>query len=115
MRKQKVRDPGRFWVGLAYEGQNYGGPEEGGWYYPTFEPTDGKWEYTLPYSVRKPRHFRSQAVALAYVKKVQKMVDKANKGRRKPWSSLYTGGYLAVQFYEYMKPHYQPRRRPYYS
>jgi hypothetical protein len=114
-RPQKIKDKERFWVGLSYEFQAYGGPEEGGWYYSTCTPTNGQFESKIPYGLRKPRHFRSEENAVAYSNKMWRLVGALNKGRTPPWSVRYSGGYLAVSFYEGMKPHETPRKRPYYS
>jgi hypothetical protein len=114
-RPQKLKDKGRFWVGLSYEFQAYGGPEEGGWYYSACTPTDGRYENNIPYGLRKPRHFRSRENATAYSNRLWKLVDRLNKGRVPPWSTRYSGGYLAVSYYEEMKPHDTPRKQPHYS
>jgi hypothetical protein len=85
-----------FWVGIYDVAQNYGGPEEGGWYY------DSGSLVTNPvfYGDLLPRCFTSRAEARAYLQQMEARAKEANRaeGRRPKSSVLSRGEYEALIF-----------------
>jgi hypothetical protein len=85
----------------------YGGPEEGGWYYDTGEPSDEHANHT--------RGFDNQIDACAYARELDSFIFTSgmNKGRREISSVLSTGRYAAIV--QEGQPKSYPDERPYYE
>lgn len=94
------------WAIALYEmGLNYGGPEEGGWYYST-----GNFQRT----VRVVRCTRAQAGG--YCARANGWLDRVQAGVRKPSSSIYGGGYYRARVEPAGDiPAYFPSERPHYE
>lgn len=99
----------RWWVWLAYEEQEYGGREEGGWWY----------EATTP-AVDAPQYVsigcRTKEQALRKMRQLFRTIDKRglNDGKRAVWSVLSRGDWLTVKMAQ-RRPHRTPTRRPRYE
>lgn len=87
-------------VVIWFNTREYGGPEEGGWYFDTGEPVK---VYTC-YSVGEVEF---------YQKRAERMVAGSNEGRRPLSSVLSTGRYSVTV--EDEKPEAYPANRPHYE
>lgn len=99
----------RWWVWLAYEAQEYGGPEEGGWWYDTTTPARDDVHYcAIP--------CRDKAQALRKMRALRHIIELRgyNHGKRKPWSAASRGDWLTAE-YASRRPHTTPTRRPHYE
>lgn len=99
----------RWWVWLAYADQEYGGPEEGGWWYEATAPATDLPQY-------QPVAFHKRQRALREVNRVRRMIDKhqLNEGKRPTWSVLSRGDWLVAEMAP-SRPHRTPTRRPHYE
>lgn len=94
---------------IYFVDQNFGGPEEGGWWYTAGEPVLREAEMAI-----LARNFRTAGEAYGYAQRVlQPICDKRNKGRRPISSVASEGEYtphvtrgLPVAFPEF-RPHYE--------
>lgn len=88
----------------------YGGPEEGGWWYNTYDPV-GEWSdsETEP---PKHGHFATEEEAQKAYETLLEWCEQENKGRRSP-SSVISEGHFVVWLEAWPAEH-QPTRRPYY-
>ncbi len=86
--------------------QQYGGPEEGGWWYDTGS------------LVRLMASFRSEDAACAYARRLNNKLDSRkvgpNQGKREYTSVVSDGEYRAMVFDDYC-PKGFPDRRPHYE
>jgi hypothetical protein len=90
-------------VALYFCDREFGGREEGGWYYDT-----GK-------IVKMIRVFNVEEKAITYANRMQRLVDRTlNKGRR-PISSVLSTGRYDVQVHDGLPPKYYPETRPHYE
>ncbi len=86
----------------------YGGPEEGSWFYDTYEPVDGDWIDDPP----AYGHFESEALAEAALPALEAWCKEQNSTRRSP-SSVASEGHFVVML-EAWPAEFKPRNRPYY-
>lgn len=95
-------------VAIVMYDKAYGGPEEGGWYYATFEPVQ---EYAFLTKIVKTDKESREACAF-----LRKYIDdhKLNEGRRSVDSVLSEGEYT-VHVYEGEYPCFHPKTRPHYE
>lgn len=95
-----------WWVNIYLHDLGYGGSEEGGWYFDTYE-----WIKDSPHN----REFTDESKARAYYDYLRENVlPELNKGRRDITSVLSEGQYTAivtdeppVEFYPPYRPHYE--------
>ena len=101
--------PPKFYsVAICMYNKQYGGPEEGGWWYSTYEPIDQlAWMTKIVLTSEEARSAKTELERV--------IVDKEfNKGRRPVSSVLSTGQYVAVIF-PGTYPEYLPTSRPHYE
>lgn len=97
---QRIRKP-TFWsVAMYEEGQAYGGPEEGGWWY----------RYGNLVNPEKVRVFEDYAEAVAYHASLWDVAERENKENRYCETRL-----IAVGYTEAFPDAYFPKQRPHYS
>lgn len=87
----------QFWtVAVVNSNRAFGGPEEGGWWYNTWEPV----EELDDGSPVKHEVFYEESEAVLAAARVAEMLDKvgANKGRFPPGSMASTGWFTAMVF-----------------
>jgi len=95
-----------FTVAVYLQDRSYGGPEEGGWYYPSGEPADEYCDLT--------RGFKDGDEARAYAKHLNDTMGKTwNEGRRPTSSILSDGAYTAMA--RRGNPAAWPEVRPHYE
>lgn len=93
-----------FIVAIYEKGQEYGGSEEGGWWYNTG---------TL---MRVSRKFSSRRNAYDYASRMNRLFTYRVRGvGKKYWSAIYSGGHFEAQVYEGVAPEYYPQQRPFYE
>jgi hypothetical protein len=98
----------RFVVALHEVDRAYGGPEEGGWYYDTTEPSREFAGYT--------RTFKSSTKAWRYCNRLNTTIAaRNNAGMREVWSVLYHGGRVTAMVQKGEQPRHTPTHRPYYE
>ena len=95
----------KYYVTIYLMDRVYGGEEEGGFYYTTYEPVDGCEEYNKICNNKK--------YAKNHAEKLEKMLKEWNFGRRDIYSVLSEGIYIVKV--ENFPPHYQPTERPHYE
>ena len=96
---------------IYFTERRFGGPEEGGWYYDTYEPLDSEELAELKVSTLKTV---TQAGGIKVGKLLfQPIVDKLNEGRR-PLHSVLSDGVYTILTIE-GPPHPMPDRRPTYA
>lgn len=91
--------------------REYGGPEEGGWYYDTYSPASQvprDWDNAPP----QHGHFRSEEEAQKAIKELDAWCQLENQTRRSP-SSVLSDGHYTTRL-EAWPAEYFPARRPYY-
>jgi|GEM_PF-4219397 len=96
------------YANLYVHDREYGGSEEGGWWYDTYTPADNDW------NTEPPKHGLCESVedaALAY-EAMQKWCDEENKTRCSP-SSVASDGHFVV-WLEAWPCEPMPTRKPYY-
>lgn len=84
--------------------RQYGGPEEGGWYYDC-----GVFERLIV------RRFPRAEEAYAAANRCNTLLDKLQKSKRPVGSVIYGGGRHTVRVCEGLPEPYYPRERPYYE
>jgi hypothetical protein len=105
--KEDVEEEAKFYCVAAYlYDREYGGSEEGGWWYSTFEPVAELGHLT--------KCFKLKMDAMNYRDALQSELDDMNKGRRSPNSVLSEGHYKAIWTVDEY-PHYMPKERPHYE
>jgi hypothetical protein len=102
-----------WWVGLYLVDRDYGGPEEGGWWYDYGVHVLAN-EYPEGFA---PRAFaiKDRAAARAYCDEIQAAADPMNEGRREIGSVLSTGRYEAKMLDGDTLPLRWPEQRPTYD
>lgn len=92
------------WVVSLYEvDQRYGGPEEGGWWFDTYR------------HLRTVRSFRSEAVAIAFARRLNHWLAIRNEALDVRLTSVaYAGGHVEALLHENCPPAYLPAERPIY-
>lgn len=108
-------DPPNFhMVCIVLEDRAYGGPEEGGWWYDTFNPDDyeAKW---LTHEAGGPWIFQDSEAALKKCREINQLLkdERVNDGRS-PIDSIISRGQYAAYIYDGY-PHYVPREIPHYE
>lgn len=93
----------RFIVALYEIDRAYGGPEEGGWWYDTG---------SLARPLRVCPH---EACADALAARVNRLLDRLERGRRPVGSVLYDGGRHRACVFAQIAPSGFPARRPHYE
>lgn len=83
--------------------RNYGGPEEGGWWYDSGS------------LVRVSRVFKSEDAALAYARRANDLLHFLQRRCRPVSSVAYSGGRYAAEVYENAAPPAFPMERPHYE
>jgi hypothetical protein len=91
-----------YYVAIYETNQEYGGPEEGGWWYDTGE------------RVTDPVAFATRDEAVAYADTLRPEVAEMNEGRYRP-SSVMCNGWFAVEWHRDESPEFYPAERPYYE
>lgn len=107
----------------AHHGQNYGGPEEGGWYYGTSSPiSPGGFDYDFlnRFQLAEPVTYRkyeglSQDRMTRRIRKIEAVAKVMNQGRRKPWSVLSRADWVGAEWVDGEDPVHLPRVRPHYE
>lgn len=100
-------EPAFYCLSIYMENTAYGGPEEGGWYYFTYEPL------ILEYG-HLTKCFKAQEEAHAYMMVLDALCERLNKGGPDTSSVLSHGQYRVIlDINEY--PHAEPRQRPIYE
>ena len=92
-------------IGIYELSREYGGPEEGGWY------------YTAGNLVRVCRIFRNPDSAYDYVNRINRTLQyRIKKACAVPYYSvIYNGGAYQARVYKDDMPKFFPSERPYYS
>lgn len=94
-------------VGVGLADRAYGGPEEGGWYFDCWEPSQEYGRFT--------KTFKTAKQAAAYVDRLNRhLCAPLNKGRPEIWSVLSQGRYEA-EIFEDTLPVAYPACRPHYE
>lgn len=103
-----------FWTVTIYLiNKAYGGPEEGGWWYPHGNRVDQNIPEAEPFG--GPQIFKSESAADKWCQAANAHLDATiNKGRRSISSVLSEGKYRA-QVYEGWPPAHFPEVRPHYE
>lgn len=86
----------------------YGGPEEGGWWYDTYEPATDDWNTDPP----PHGHFETEDEAEAAYHKLREWCEMENATRRPP-SSAASEGHFVVKL-EAWPAEFMPKRKPHY-
>lgn len=94
-----VRTVGVGFVNVYLRDRNYGGPEEGGWWYDSWEPVR---------SIAVGAHLVGRLAA-----RVTRVIERWNEGRRPIDSVLSDGAYEVL--IEREPAHASPERRPHYE
>jgi len=103
---------GPWMVSFCKAQQSYGGPEEGGWYYTTYDPNDGDvWLLNKEHDAL--RVFWEHDKAVAFMQSLLPICEQVNKGRR-PIYSVLSDGVFDVRVYEGW-PSFEPKVRPHYE
>lgn len=93
-------------VAIYITNKQYGGPEEGGWWYDVGEPVPEHAEWTL--------YFERWASANRYAEGMNSLLcKKLNEGRHEPGSVLCEGWYQAIPMEG--EPRAYPETRPHYE
>jgi len=100
-------DPPWFACAIVMHDKSYGGPEEGGWYYDTYEPQIGP-------DVPTPAVFKTRAEAEAWCDDQTLWCQGQNEARHPP-SSTISDGHYATMIYEGEFPCTLPKERPHYE
>ena len=109
--EEKVH-PGFYTVAVTHVTREYGGPEEGGWYYNHYVPVEGVIEESGV--TISPIITRDEKRAIDDCRKMQQLLDATiNKDLRPLSSVLSTGRYHAQVFDGYPKE--EPAERPHYE
>lgn len=96
------------YANLYLQDREYGGPEEGGWWFDTYTPVDGDWiNDPPPYG-----HFASTGKAEEAYRRLKAWCEEENKTRRSP-SSMASEGHFVARL-ESWPAEPMPTRRPYY-
>lgn len=91
-------------VAIYERGQEFGGAEEGGWYYETGELR------------RVSKVFDNAELAVQYAERMNMRFDRKARGPgRQYWSAAYGGGHYVAQVFLNKAPGHYPRFRPVYS
>lgn len=102
-----TENTGLWFVAVFLVDREYGGPEEGGWYYEAGVPV-------LEDGIPTPMWTADEAAALQHREVVQRTLDETvNKGRRSIGSVLSQGEYRAVMDQGWPRPF--PETRPRYE
>jgi hypothetical protein len=97
-------------VAIHFVDREYGGPEEGGWWYDTSEPSREEEHQHLVKS------FEDKDEALSYMRTLGALVCKPwNEGKREVWSVIYGGDRIAAVMQGADAPHAEPVVRPHYE
>ncbi len=96
------------YANLYLHDRDYGGPEEGGWWYDTYTPADGDWDETPP----RYGHFTSVEEAEKAMVELRAWCERENSNRRSP-SSVASEGHFCARL-ESWPPEPMPARRPHY-
>lgn len=105
---QEEKAPKFFSVAVVMYDKAYGGPEEGGWYFDTYEPVP-EYAHLTKVVKTKAEAYAARDGLLAYIE-----VEKLNEGRRDVNSVLSEGQY-DVYIYHGEYPCYEPKVRPHYE
>lgn len=109
----EIPEPQFYTVAVYFVDKQYGGPEEGGWYYTSGERIDVSSEFEIDSFI--PKTFKTWEEALSYQNDVNAILDQGvNKGRRSISSVLSTGRYQAEAREGYPPKNY-PEIRPHYE
>lgn len=94
----------RFAVAFYAIDRQYGGPEEGGWWYNTGS------------LIRIARLFTSEDLAFEYASRANRLLDLCNRRLKYGVSSvIYSGGAVSASVYEGVPPQHFPEERPHYE
>lgn len=106
------RPPMFYTVAVALHDRQYGGPEEGGWYYDTYQPdvSEAAW---LTHEAGGPWVYHDLKLAVAKSNWLTEQLKVVNKDRYGPNSVLSQGHYVGYAFEFY--PTRQPREAPHYE
>ena len=91
-------------VALYQEDQQYGGPEEGGWWYDAGELLH-----------RPARYFRNEDAAYAYARRFNDLLHHYVNRHRPSYSSVLSEGRVVAMVHEGHPPAYYPATRPHYE
>ena len=104
--ESRPKDPRLYSVSIYFVTLEYGGPEEGGWWYDAGEPSSEYAQFT--------RVFRREAPARDYRARLERvLIRRLNKGRRDYRSVLGAGEYRACL--DDGLPRAFPAERPHYE
>jgi hypothetical protein len=114
----KQEQPGFWTVAIYLQDREYGGPEEGGWWYDSGRRLDSLAETGLTPAVCEvvPSLFRNEDDAYGFAGHVNAILDATvNKQRRSDTGSVLSEGRFAAEVHEGWPPKYYPGQRPYYE
>jgi hypothetical protein len=100
--------PQFYCVAIYMTDREYGGPEEGGWWYNSYEPI-ARYGYLT-------RCFQTYEEARVYENELRSFIEKEklNEGRRHP-NSVLSDGHFTTYITEGHYPEDLPRERPHYE
>jgi hypothetical protein len=90
-------------IGFYELDREYGGPEEGGWWYDTGE-------LVRPFAI-----VRNYDQANAKCRRANKLLDHIQRHKRSTGSVAYRGGRYAAMVFEDNLPKHHPQERPHYE
>lgn len=99
------------YVNLYLHDRDYGGPEEGGWWFDTYSPVSedsGDWDQAPP----RYGHFTTPEEAETAMEPLRNWCDWENRSRRSP-SSVASDGHYCVRL-EAWPAEFDPKQRPHY-
>jgi len=100
-------EPAWFSCAIVMHDKSYGGPEEGGWWYDTFEPQMGP-------DVPMPAIFKTRAEAEHWCDEQTEWCVEQNQDRHSPGSTISDGHYTTM-IYEAEFPCHEPKEVPHYE
>lgn len=104
---------GPWTVCIVMHDRVYGGPEEGGWYYDTYDPFDhAALELMKEHSLGCFTYSKTNKNSAVWL--MRKFADKANKEERRDANSVNSKGEYSVEVYEGY-PKFLPEERPRYE
>jgi hypothetical protein len=105
---EEERPPKFYSVAICLHDREFGGPEEGGWWYDVYEPDDNLAHLTKIVQTKE----EAQKAQVELEQRIER--EELNKGRRPVSSVCSTGQYVAVIF-PGTYPEYLPTARPQYK
>jgi hypothetical protein len=109
----KQEQPGFWTVAVYLQDREYGGPEEGGWWYDTGRRVDTLAEAGLNPAICV---FHNEDDAYGFADSINAILDiTINKQRRSDIGSVLSEGRFIAEVHEGWPPEYYPDQRPHYE